>query len=57
MLAEAERRAAPLVTRDALLAVFSEVRATTRLARLTLAVAILALFCSAAGIVIMLVGP
>ena len=54
MLSETERNVAPLVTRDALLALLAEARATTQLARRTLVVAALALLCSAAGIAITL---
>jgi hypothetical protein len=54
MLYSFERDTAPLAIRDTLRAVLAEARATTRLARWTLAVATLALFCAAAGIAVTL---
>ena len=52
----AEKESAPIEARDALLAVLAEARATTRLVRWTLVVAVLALVVSLAGIVIALLG-
>jgi hypothetical protein len=49
---QADKEAAPLVTRDILLDVLAEARATTRLARWTLVVATLAFLASVVGIVI-----
>jgi hypothetical protein len=49
-----EKESAPIATRDALLSVLAEMRATTRLARLTLAVAALALVCSAVSVALAL---
>jgi hypothetical protein len=49
-----EQDTAPLVMRDTLLAVLAEARATTRLARWTLAVATLALLGTVAGIAVTL---
>ena len=52
----AEKDAAPLVARDALLDVLAEARATTRLARWTLLVAAVTLLVSVASITIALLG-
>jgi hypothetical protein len=54
MLWSAEKETAPIAMRDAMLAVLAEARATTRLARWTLLVAVVALVCSAASIAITL---
>jgi len=51
-----EKDGAPLATKEAMLALLAETRATNYLARWTLFVAFLALCCSAVGIVLMLLG-